>query len=149
MERLMTSSNGNIFRVTGPWARNWPVTGEFPTQRPVTRSFDVFLNLARTNGWVTTRDTGDLRRHRTHYGVTVMVKNNGGHSFAQTTASGGVLIFITKWCAKRQYHQCVVGFIRSQTTVLTYFTEHMTCQKHALSPYQDYHTLLFPPTFQK
>ena len=39
---MMTSSNGNIFRVivgefTGP--------GEFPTQRPVTRSFDVFFDL--------------------------------------------------------------------------------------------------------
>ena len=36
----MTSSNGNIFRVTGP-VRS-PVTGEFPSQKPVTRSFDVF-----------------------------------------------------------------------------------------------------------
>ena len=24
------------------------------------------------NGWVNTRKAGDLRRHRTHYGVTVM-----------------------------------------------------------------------------
>ena len=27
------------------YARNSPVTGEFPTQRPVTRSFDVFFDL--------------------------------------------------------------------------------------------------------
>ena len=26
-------------------AGNWPVTGEFPTQRPLTRSFDVFFDL--------------------------------------------------------------------------------------------------------
>ena len=26
-------------------AGNSPVTGEFPTQRPVTRSFDIFLDL--------------------------------------------------------------------------------------------------------
>ena len=26
-------------------AGNWPVTGEFPTQRPVTRSFDIFFDL--------------------------------------------------------------------------------------------------------
>ena len=26
-------------------AGNWPVTGEFPAQRPVTRSFDVFFDL--------------------------------------------------------------------------------------------------------
>ena len=27
------------------WAGNSPVTGEFPAQRPVTRSFDVFIGL--------------------------------------------------------------------------------------------------------
>ena len=31
-------------------AGNSPVTGEFPTQRPVTRSFDVFFDL-RVNKW--------------------------------------------------------------------------------------------------
>ena len=38
---MMTSSNGNIFRVTGHLSG----PGEFPTQRPVTRSFDVFFGL--------------------------------------------------------------------------------------------------------
>ena len=42
---MMTSSNGNIFRVTGLCAGNSPVTGEFSAQRPVTRSFDVFFDL--------------------------------------------------------------------------------------------------------
>ena len=42
---MMTSSNGNIFRVTGLCAGNSPVPGEFPTQRPVTRSIDVFFDL--------------------------------------------------------------------------------------------------------
>ena len=43
---MMTSSNGNIFRVTGHLcARNSPVPGEFPTQRPVTRSFDILFDL--------------------------------------------------------------------------------------------------------
>ena len=41
----MTSSKGNIFRVTGLYVGNSPVTGEFPAQRPVTRSFDVFFDL--------------------------------------------------------------------------------------------------------
>ena len=42
---MMTSSNGNIFRVTGPSC--WEFTGprEFSTQRPVTQSFDVFFDL--------------------------------------------------------------------------------------------------------
>ena len=49
---MMTSSNGNMFRVTGfcagnspVTAGNSPVTGEFPSHRPVTRSFDVFFDL--------------------------------------------------------------------------------------------------------
>ena len=42
---MMTSSNGNIFRVTDICAGNSPVAGVFPAQRPVTRSFDVFFDL--------------------------------------------------------------------------------------------------------
>ena len=44
-EKMMTSSNGNIFRVIGLCAGNSPVTGEFPAQWPVTRSYDVFFDL--------------------------------------------------------------------------------------------------------
>ena len=39
---MMTSSNEDIFRVTGPLCGE---SGEFPSQRPVTRSFDVFFDL--------------------------------------------------------------------------------------------------------
>ena len=42
---MMTSSNGNIFRVTGPLCGEFTGPGEFPTQRPVTRGFDVFFDL--------------------------------------------------------------------------------------------------------
>ena len=42
---MMTSSNGNIFGVTAPLCGNSPVTGEFPTQKPVTWSFGVFFDL--------------------------------------------------------------------------------------------------------
>ena len=50
---IMTSSNGNIFCVAG---HVWPVTGEMPAQRPVTRSFDVVFDLRLINskqwwGW--------------------------------------------------------------------------------------------------
>ena len=44
-QHMMTSSNGNIFRVTGLCAGKSPVPGEFPAQRPVTRSFGVFFDL--------------------------------------------------------------------------------------------------------
>ena len=42
---MMTSSDGNIFCVTGTLCGEFTVTGEFPSQRPVTRSLDVFLDL--------------------------------------------------------------------------------------------------------
>ena len=42
---MMTSSNGNIFRVTGHLCGEFTGPGEFPKQRPVTRSFDVFFDL--------------------------------------------------------------------------------------------------------
>ena len=42
---FMMSSNGNIFRVTGPLCGEFTGPGEFPTQRPVTQSFDVFFDL--------------------------------------------------------------------------------------------------------
>ena len=46
-----------------------PVTGEFPAQRPVTRSFDVSFICAWINGWANNRETGEtqsrsLWRHR-------------------------------------------------------------------------------------
>ena len=42
---MMTSSNGNIFRVTGPLCGEFTGPGEFPAQRPVTRGLDVFFDL--------------------------------------------------------------------------------------------------------
>ena len=49
---IMTSSNGNMFRVTGFCVGNSPVTAgnspvndEFPLHRPVTWSFHVFFDL--------------------------------------------------------------------------------------------------------
>ena len=51
MQIMMKSSNGNIFRVTGPLCGEFTGPGEFPTQRPVTRSFDVFFDLRLNQGW--------------------------------------------------------------------------------------------------
>ena len=53
-------------------AGNSPVTREFPAQKPMTRSFDVFFDL-RLNQQRTANngDAGDLRRHRAGYDVIV------------------------------------------------------------------------------
>ena len=53
-------------------AGNSPVTGEFPAQRPVTRSFDVFFDLRLNKRLSKNRKAGDLRRHHAHYDVIVM-----------------------------------------------------------------------------
>ena len=58
-------------------AWNSPVPGEFPAQRPVTRSFDVFfLICVWINGWVNNGEAGDMRRYRAHYDVTVMCRTH-------------------------------------------------------------------------
>ena len=54
---MMTSSNGNIFRVTDQW-----------------RGALMFSCICVwRNGWVNNRKTGDLRRYRVHDDVTVML----------------------------------------------------------------------------
>ena len=42
---MKTSSNGTIFRITGPLCGEFTGPGEFPAQRPMTRSFDVLFDL--------------------------------------------------------------------------------------------------------
>ena len=70
---MMTSSNGTIFRVTGP------LWGESTGHRwiPLTKARDAELRVFSftcvwTNGWVNNRDACDLRRNRPHNDVTVM-----------------------------------------------------------------------------
>ena len=67
----MTSSNGNIFRVTGHLCGEFTGPGEFPAQRPVTRSFDVFFDLHPNKrlkkqwwGWWFETQSWPLWRHR-------------------------------------------------------------------------------------
>ena len=51
---------------------NPPVTGGFPSQRPVRRSFGGFFIRTWTNDWANNRDAVDLRRHRADYDVTLI-----------------------------------------------------------------------------
>ena len=52
---------------------NPPVTGGFPHTGQWRRSLMFSLICAWTNVWANNRDTGDLRRNRVHYVVTVMI----------------------------------------------------------------------------
>ena len=65
----MMSSNGNIFRVTGPL---WRESTGSPRKGQWHWALLFSLIYARTNGWANSRDAGDLRRHRAHYDVTAM-----------------------------------------------------------------------------
>ena len=67
---MMTSPNGSIFRVTGPLCGEFTGPGEFPAQRPVTRSFDVFFDLRpnkrlskQPRGWWFKTPSWSLWRH--------------------------------------------------------------------------------------
>ena len=67
---MMKSSNGNIFRVTGPLCRKFIGPGDLLTQRPVTRSFDVFFDPSLNKwlskqlwGWLFETPSRSLWRH--------------------------------------------------------------------------------------
>ena len=69
---IMTSTNGGIFSHYRPFVRGihrWPVN--FPHRGQWRGTLLFSLICAWTNDWVNTRDAGDLRRHRSHYDVTV------------------------------------------------------------------------------
>ena len=73
---MMTSSNGNIFRVTGHLYGEFTGPLWIPAQRPVTRCFDVFC--VWINGWVNSREACDFRHHRSYYDITVMTVSLAG-----------------------------------------------------------------------
>ena len=71
LRNMMTSSNGNIFRVTGPLCGEFTGPGEVPAQRSVTRSFDVCFDLLLNKrlskqpwGWWFETPAWSLWRHR-------------------------------------------------------------------------------------
>ena len=70
---MMTSSNENIFRVTGHLCGEFIGDRWIPSQSPVTRSFMFSSIWAWMNGWINIHEAGDLRRHSAHYDVTVML----------------------------------------------------------------------------
>ena len=77
---MMTSSNENIFRVTGPLCGEFTGHDEFLAQRPLTRSFDVFIDLCLNKqlskqswGWWFETPSRSLRHHCNVMTMMVMV----------------------------------------------------------------------------
>ena len=124
----MTSSNGNIFRVTGH------LCGEFTGDRKsVTDALMFSLICVWINDWVNNREAGDLRRNRAHYDVILMDQTLNiaypisrshvirKHSIDQI--SRNILSFVAEelrhpwWW--QYYHYVISQFGPSQTGLLT------------------------------
>ena len=70
---IMTSSNRNIFRVTGHLCEKFTGHRWISLTKANDAEFWCFLWSAPwINGWVNNREAGDLRHHRAHYDVIVM-----------------------------------------------------------------------------
>ena len=73
MPVMMTSSNGNIFHVTGHLWGEFTGCRWIPPHKGQWRGALTFsLICVWINGWVNNREAGDLRRYRTHHDVIVM-----------------------------------------------------------------------------
>ena len=84
---MMTSSNGNIFRVTGPLCggiHRSPVNSPHKGQWRGALIFSFSLICVSINGWVNNRKAGDLRRHRARCDVTVMPPDHHSEGYMKS-----------------------------------------------------------------
>ena len=112
-------------------AENSPATAEFPSQRPVTRSFDVFFDLRvnkrlskRLWGWWFETPSRSLWRHcnatrylshdpalfwthtfLSHVEITIIIDFNDQYTLSAIITMPGVAIFYFKWIGP-------LGFVR-------------------------------------
>ena len=89
----MTSSNGNIFRVTRPLCAEFTGHRWIPIKKASDAELRCFLWSAPwIKGWVNNRDAGDLRRHGAHYYATVMFKMHISHITTLRSRQNGRLL---------------------------------------------------------
>ena len=138
---MMTSSNGNIFRVTGPLCGDFTGPGEFPTERPVTRSVDVFFDLRLNKrlskqpwGWWFETLSRPLWRHIQwrlsvqwiqaqiggHFkinhdlvilGKTVFILRQGPGPTRRETQTSSSISQVLYMCAKTFPHHLIIGLL--------------------------------------
>ena len=105
------------------WVKNSPVPGEFPTQRPVTRSFDVYFDL-RPNKWLSKQSWSwwfetlscPLWRHCNVSRNFVMLLQHGisnGNADKHTYTIMYVLVWQTVYALKRGLFWCLFPELRS------------------------------------
>ena len=125
---MMTSSNGNIFRVTGPLCGGFTGHRWILSHKGQWRGTLMFsLIFAWINTCVNNREASDLRRHRVHYDVIVMNWIPG--SVASLSLSRDHTAVIIQWvhvasrpfntsgysCCGRQGGQCNWTWTRIRT----------------------------------
>ena len=71
------------------------------------------LICAWINGWVNTREAGDLRRHRAHYDVTVMYWGNR-MKCSDPKGHGNIVLHLTACRNKIQHSAYFMGYISCQ-----------------------------------
>ena len=80
---------------------NLPVAGEFPAQRPVTRSLMFSAIYALINCWENNREAGDLRRYRAHYDVTVIFMEQNWQNLLGIPVS----LLLSGWTSNRELYK--------------------------------------------
>ena len=110
---MKTSSNGNIFRVTGFYAGNSPVTGH-PQKGQCRRALMFSLICAWTKSWANNGDASDLRRPRAHYSTEIqciyVYRKHGVFNMLQSNNQIRVEITYTTsglQLEKMKEHQCL------------------------------------------
>ena len=92
---MMTSSNKTFFSLLAICAGNSPLNEEFPTQRPMTRSFDVFFHLCLNKqlskhscvGWFETLSRPLWRHCNMEFPTCIVYVDNG----SPMKANGGTI----------------------------------------------------------
>ena len=142
---MMTSSNGNIFRVTGPLCGEFTGSGEFPTQRPVTQSFDVIFDLRLNKrlgkqpwGWRFETPSWSLWLQCNGQGQMTWHKKNKAHCnhihtviiLGMGSANERRRYIVTSSLidqAHPQYDPCHISWIDNGSTYLSWIEVIMTC----------------------
>ena len=88
-------------------AGNSTATGEFPAQRSVPRSFDIFFDLRLNKRLSKNGEAGDLRRHHAHYDVNLEWQIVFFFFLWSTYPAGIWLCMVTTMTVKWTWNTCM------------------------------------------
>ena len=95
---MITSSNGDIFPRYRPFVRAIHRSPVISPRKGQWRGALMFsLIWVWINGWVNNREAGDLRRHRAHCDVIVMITNHSHISLNVSITNGWRRLITLQW----------------------------------------------------